>query len=136
MTNINTVVIGGHLTKDPEVKKFESGKVVCNISMANNQRYKDGTGNWKEETHYIDVAAWNRIAESCGKFLKKGSAILVEGVLKQRRWETPQKEKRSVIEIMATRVHFLDKKGEGPGGEPNRNAPAPSPGINEDDIPF
>jgi len=105
--NINSVFISGNLTHDPELRYTPSGQAVTNFSIANNRRYRDQTGEWKEETSFIRIVAWTRQAEVCSEYLKKGSPILVEGRLMQRSWQTPEGQKKSTVEIIALRVHFL-----------------------------
>ena len=105
--NINRVFISGNLTHDPELKYTPSGQAVTNFSIANNRRYRDQSGEWKEETSFLRIVAWARQAEVCSEYLKKGSPVLVEGRLVQRSWQTPEGQKRSVVEIRAFRVHFL-----------------------------
>lgn len=111
LPRLNRVYLVGRLTKDPEVKQTQTGKSVLNARMAINHPYKDGEGNWQEEVTYIDVVAWQRLAELCGEYLHKGSAVLVEGRLRTRSWETEEGKSRSVVEVRADRVQFLDKVG-------------------------
>ncbi len=105
--NINSVFISGNLTHDPELRYTPSGQAVTNFSIANNRRYRNQSGEWKEETSFIRIVAWARQAEVCSEYLKKGSPILVEGRLIQRSWQTPEGQKKSTVEIRALRVHFL-----------------------------
>ncbi len=105
--NINRVFISGNLTHDPELRYTPSGQAVTNFSIANNRRYRDQSGEWKEETSFLRIVAWARQAEVCSEYLKKGSPVLVEGRLMQRSWQTPEGQKRSVVEIRAFRIHFL-----------------------------
>jgi single-strand DNA-binding protein len=111
LPRLNRVYLVGRLTKDPEVKQTQTGKSVLNARMAANHPYRDAEGNWQEEVTYIDMVAWQRLAELCGEYLSKGSPVLVEGRLRTRSWETNKGESRSVIEIRADRVQFLDKIG-------------------------
>lgn len=105
--NLNKVMIAGNLTKDPELRYTPSGAPVVNIRLAVNRRYKTKSGEKKEETLYIGVVVWNRIAENVAEYCAKGSPVFVEGRLRQRDWETESGEKRYVIEVIAERVHFL-----------------------------
>jgi single-strand DNA-binding protein len=111
LPRLNRVYLVGRLTKDPEVKQTQSGRSVLNARMASNHLYKDGKGNWQEEVTYIDVVAWQKLAELCGEYLHKGSAVLVEGRLRSRSWESEEGKPRSVVEVRADRVQFLDKVG-------------------------
>jgi len=111
LPRLNRVYLVGRMTKDPEVRQTKTGKSVLNARMAVNHPYRDGEGNWQEEVTYIDVVAWQRLAERCGENLRKGSPVLVEGRLRTRSWESDKGENRSVIEVTADRVQFLDKSG-------------------------
>ena len=111
LPRLNRVYLVGRLTKDPEVKQTQTGKSVLNARLAINHPYRDGEGNWQEEVTYIDVVTWQRLAELCGEYLHKGSAVLVEGRLRSRSWESEEGKSRSVIEVRADRVQFLDKVG-------------------------
>ncbi len=107
---LNRIFIAGNLTKDPELRHSNSGIPVVNFRIASSRRFKDNAGNRKEEVCYVGVVAWQRLAETCGEYLHKGSAVLVEGELQSRSWETEDGNKRSMIEIHAHKVQFLDKR--------------------------
>lgn len=109
MANFNRVFLMGNLTRDPELRYTPSGTAVTNLRMAVNRRYKTTTGEIKEETAFITVVAWGRQAETCSQFLAKGRPIFVEGRLQMRSWETPDGQKRNVLEVRASRVQFLGK---------------------------
>jgi single-strand DNA-binding protein len=112
LPHLNKVLITGNLTKDPELRYTTTGVPVANFRMASNKKYKDNTGLNKEEVCFIGVVTWQKLAESCSKFLKKGSAVLVEGELRSRFKENEDGSKRNLIEIRAFQVQFLDKKAE------------------------
>jgi len=114
MASMNLVVVCGNLTADPELKFLQDGKAVANLRMATNRRWKTAAGDWKDEVTYIGVTAWGKQAEAVGEYLKKGAPVLVEGRLSSRSWETDSGEKRSILEITAERVQFLDKKAAEP----------------------
>jgi len=106
--SLNSVNIMGNLTRDPEMKYTPSGKAVCSLSIANNRVY---TKNAEKvtEVSYFDVEVWGQAAENCSKYLLKGSGIIVEGRLRQDRWEKDGKTQIRV-RITANAVHFLPKK--------------------------
>jgi len=112
LPHLNKVLIVGNLTKDPELRYTTTGVPVANFKIASNKKYKDNMGFNKEEVCFIGVVAWQKLAESCSKFLKKGSAVLVEGELRSRFKENEDGSKRNLIEIRAFQVQFLDKKTE------------------------
>ena len=112
--SLNSVNIMGNLTRDPELKMTPSGKAVCSLSIANNRIYNKGTER-VTEVSYFDVEVWGPIAENCTKYLKKGSGIIVEGRLKQDRWEKDGKT-QSRVRITANSVHFMPKRADEAGG--------------------
>ncbi|KPK70195.1 hypothetical protein AMJ87_09310 [candidate division WOR_3 bacterium SM23_60] len=107
---LNAVYLIGRLVADPELRYTQKGAPVCDFRIACSRRYKNReSGEWQEETLYINVVAWRRQAETANDYLKKGSAVLVEGSIRSRQWETNEGEKRSVIEVVARRIQFLDQ---------------------------
>jgi len=99
----------GNLTRDPELRYTPGGTAVTNLRLAVNRRFRTQSGEMKEETAFVTVVAWGKQAETCSQFLSKGRAIFVEGRLQMRSWETPEGQKRNVLEIRASRVQFLGK---------------------------
>ena len=110
MPDINSVMIVGNLIKDPIFRQTTTGTPVANFTIASNRKYKDSTGQVKEDVCFIGVVAWYKLAESCYENLKKGSAILVEGELQSRNWRTEDGFNRNVVEIKARRIQFLNKR--------------------------
>jgi len=106
---LNRVLLSGRLTRDPELRYTPNGSAVCNFSLAINRRHKDQSGRWQDDTTFINVVAWQAIAENVNKYLHKGSPVMVEGRLESRSWETETGQKRTVIEIRADSVRFLEK---------------------------
>ncbi len=106
--SLNSVNIMGNLTRDPEIKYTSSGKAVCSLSIANNRVYTKNNEKITEVS-YFDVDVWGAAAENCSKYLTKGNGIIVEGRLRQDRWEKDGKT-QSRVKITANAVHFLPKK--------------------------
>lgn len=106
--SLNSVNIMGNLTRDPEMKYTPSGKAVCSLSIANNRVYTKNNEK-VTEVSYFDVEVWGLAAENCSKYLTKGNGIIVEGRLRQDRWEKDGKT-QSRVRITANAVHFLPKK--------------------------
>ncbi|UCF78946.1 MAG: single-stranded DNA-binding protein [Candidatus Eiseniibacteriota bacterium] len=131
LVSINKVLLSGRLTRDPELRYTPSGVAVITFSLALNRRYKDQSGEWKEEVSFVNVVAWQRQAELASEFLKKGSAVFVEGRLQSRSWETSEGGKRSVLEVRAERLQFLDRtrreeeptEGRGASGDDDQGVP-------------
>jgi len=105
--SMNKVFLMGNLTRDPELRYVPSGSAVVNFSVAVNRTYKDTAGERKEDTSFVRVVVWGKMAEICGEYLTKGRAVLVEGRLKSRTWETPEGQKRNAMDVVATSVQFL-----------------------------
>ena len=98
------VSITGNLTEDPELRYTPSGAPVANLRVAVTPRVKDGDG-WKDgETSFFQVTAWRSLAENVAESLTKGARVMVYGRLTQRSWETPEGERRSVVEVQAEEV--------------------------------
>ncbi len=141
LASLNKVMLIGRLTRDPEMRAISTGASVANLGLAVNRRYKDKSGEWKDDTCFVTVVLWQKQAEVASKYLRKGSAVYVEGRLQSRSWDGKDGEKRSVLEVNADRFEFLDKttRREDGGGEPvaaasdHFDASGPSDG---DDIPF
>jgi len=111
MPEINYVIVAGNLTKDPIFRETTNKTPVVNFSLASNRRFKDSTSQWQEDVCYVGIVAWNKLAESCRDRLKKGSAVLVDGELQSRTWKTDDGHNRSIVEVKARRIQFLNKRG-------------------------
>jgi single-strand DNA-binding protein len=84
------------------------------LGIAVNRKFKDSSGELKEEVCFLTVTVWDKQAEGCCQYLKKGRPVFVEGVLQSRFWETSDGQKRSAIDVRAERVQFLGNYGPGP----------------------
>jgi single-strand DNA-binding protein len=105
----NRVILVGNLTRDPEVRYTPQGTSVCNFGIAVNRKFKQGD-EAKEEVTFINVVVFGKQADTCGQYLNKGSSVLVEGRLKENRWETEEGQKRSRHEVVAQSVRFLSRR--------------------------
>lgn len=110
MPEVNNVLIAGNLTKDPAIRKTSNGIPVINFCLASNRKYRDASNHWAEDVCYVGVVAWSKLAESCMDKLRKGSAVLVDGELQSRTWHTDDGQTRTVVEIKAHRIQFLNKQ--------------------------
>jgi single-strand DNA-binding protein len=105
MSNGNHVSIVGNLTRDPELRFTPSGQATATFGVAVNRRWQNRqTNDWEEAVSFFDVVCWGQLAENSAQSLTKGTRILVSGRLDQRSWETPERERRSKIEITADEV--------------------------------
>jgi single-strand DNA-binding protein len=118
MADLNKVFLMGRLTFDPELRRTPGGMAVAELRMATSRSWTGKDGERREEKLFIDVTVWDRQAENCCQYLRKGSGIHVEGSLKLDTWDDKNSgEKRSKIRVTADRVQFLDsRRGESGGG--------------------
>ncbi len=130
MASANFVLLIGNLTADPEVRNA-GGSSVSDLRLAVNDRYKNKAGEQVETTCFVDVTVWGQQADNCGKYLHKGSPVLVEGRLQFDQWEGKDGAKRSKLRVQANRVQFLggrrDEAGAGGGEDAAHHASQPSP---------
>ncbi|MDH5396764.1 MAG: single-stranded DNA-binding protein [Cyclobacteriaceae bacterium] len=122
MNNLkNKVQLIGHLGGDPEVKKFDSGKVRATFRLATNENYKNGNGEWIQETQWHTIIAWNGLAQRAEKKLKKGNEVAVSGKLTYRSYEDKNGTTRQVTEINADNLEVFggvkDNKQEAVSGK-------------------
>lgn len=105
--DINHVVLVGRLTRDPELTYTQSGAAVCRFSIAVNRSSGTSGEDREATTNYFNVVAWNKTAEICKEYLKKGRQVGIDGRLQQRRWEGADGVKRSTVDIVANNVQFF-----------------------------
>lgn len=116
MLSINRVMITGRLTRDPETRYLSSGSAVTTLGIAVNRRFMDKNNEWRDETFFIDVETWSKLAEKCAETLKKGRPVYVEGRLKMDTWERDG-QKMSKMRIVAERVSPFDVPSRSSEGE-------------------
>lgn len=108
MPGFSQVTLLGHLTRDPELRYTPQGAAVCDLTVAVNSKFTKQNGEKAESVAFVDVTAWNRLAETSAEFLKKGRLVLVSGRLSQDRWEDKATgQKRSKLTVVAASVQFL-----------------------------
>ncbi len=162
MANVNKVILIGNVTRDPEVKFTSKGSAVADLGLAINRNYTLDNGEKREETTFVDVELWGRLAEIAGEYAKKGRLVYIEGRLRMDTWDDKASgQKRSRMKVVAENLQLLGSRtggdapsgprGEHEGGSedapaPRRSAspaapsrphtPAATPHDNDDDIPF
>jgi single-strand DNA-binding protein len=109
---LNKVILIGRLTHEPDLRYTPSGISVCNLRLAVPRRYNTPSGERREETLFINVEAWQKQADICSKFLRKGRRVLIEGRLVTDTWTSASGERRSRIKVIAQNVRFMDKISE------------------------
>jgi single-strand DNA-binding protein len=125
MGSLNRVYLMGNLTREVEMRSTPSGMAVADLGVAVNERYRNKEGQEVEKTCFADVVVWGRQAETCERYLAKGSGVLVEGRLQLDRWSTEAGEKRSRLRVRADRVQFVGRP-RGNGVEPGAGLVSPS----------
>ncbi len=155
MANVNKVILIGNVTRDPEVKFTPKGSAVTDVSLAINRNYTLDNGEKREETTYVDVELWGRLAEIAGEYAKKGRPLYIEGRLRMDTWEDKTSgQKRSRMKVVGENLQLLGGRPSGGSGggdyeggghqesrPPQRAArppapQAPSSSEPDDDIPF
>jgi single-strand DNA-binding protein len=138
LASVNKVLLTGRLTRDPELRYTPSGTAVSSFSVASSRSYKGQDGEWKQMVAYVNVVAWSKLAVLVNEYLKRGSAVFVEGRLNSRSWETEDGQRRSALEITAERVQFLDRiaKPEVTEEEYVESVGSDSSLDTEDEVPF
>lgn len=106
---MNKVILVGNLTRDPELTETPSGVAVCRFSIAVSRDYANADGN--RDVDFFNITVWNRRAENCGKYLKKGNKVAIVGSIQTRSYEDKDGIKRNVTDIVANEVEFLTPKG-------------------------
>ena len=132
--DINTVVLVGRLTRDPELKTLPSGTQVLEMGLAVNGRRQDETGNWVDKPNFFDVKVFGNQAEMLSRNLVKGRRIGVDGRLDWSSWDAQDGTKRSKVEVIAQSIQFLDSKFDGEGGA-QQFVPAGAAQSSSDDFP-
>jgi single-strand DNA-binding protein len=121
MANLNKVMLIGNLTRDPEVKYLPKGGPVAEFGLAVNRSYTLDNGEKREETTFVDIVTYNKLAEIVEKYLKKGRSVYVEGRLKLETWDDKQTgQKRSKMRIVGEVMQMLggrDSAGSGGASE-------------------
>ncbi len=144
--SFNKFICVGRLTRDPEMRALSSGANVAKFTVAVDRRGR-GTSRENRETDFFDVTAWDRLAETCNTYLKKGMLVLVEGRIQIRSYEDRDGVKRKAIDLIANEMQMLDRPSggastdEGYRDESYRgsNGTGTSPAADEsvdDEIPF
>ena len=110
MIGLNKVFLMGNLTRDPELRYTPNGTAVAGFGVAVNRRYTTKEGDRKEDVDFFEVEVWDKQAENCNEYLAKGRGILIEGRLRQDRWEDESGNKRSKFKIVASSVQFMPRR--------------------------
>ncbi|HBJ59006.1 MAG TPA: single-stranded DNA-binding protein [Verrucomicrobia bacterium] len=122
MASFNRVILMGNLTRDPDVRATgTTGMKVARLGIAVNERRKDRNGQIQDFPVFIDVDAWDKLAELCGQYLSKGRSILVEGRLQMDTWEKDG-VRHQKLKVRASTIKFLPQGDRLNGGAPRQTA--------------
>jgi single-strand DNA-binding protein len=113
---LNKVMLIGHLGADPDVRYTPGKTAVASFNLATNESYKDSSGAMVDRTEWHRIVAWDKLAEICGNYLKKGTLVYIEGSLQTRSWEDKEGQKKFTTEIKARDMQILTPKDGGSGG--------------------
>lgn len=111
---VNKVILVGRLGRDPEARSTGGGSKVTNLSLATDEQWTDQRGERQKQTEWHRVSVFGKQADSCERYLQKGSQVYVEGRIQTREWQDKTGAKRTTTEVVASTVKFLDRQG---GGE-------------------
>jgi single-strand DNA-binding protein len=137
MPDINNLLIAGSLTHDPAFRKTASSTSVVNFTISSNRKYRDNSGIWRENVCHVGVVAWHKLAETCHEVLKRGSSVLIDGELQSRNWRNDDGTSRSIVEIRARRIQFLDiKTSEESESRPVEKTDLPEEKVESTDFDF
>lgn len=128
---LNKVQLIGHLGKDPELRQAGQSP-VANFSIATTERWKNKDGEKQEKTEWHRIVVWRALAETCDRYLGKGSKVYIEGKIQTRKWQDNDGNDRYTTEVVAHNVVFLDSKKDRDGGGDRDE----SPSMEDDDVPF
>ena len=136
---LNTISLMGRLTRDPELRRTQSGTAVTSFTLAVDRDFKSADGT--KDTDFIDVVAWKGTAEMAAKYLSKGRMAVVKGRLQLRDWTDKEGNKRRSAEVMAESVFFADsrKDTDAQGTFPRTDGQSQFVEMDEDDsdlLPF
>jgi len=115
--NFNKVILIGNCTRDPEIRYTPKGTAVVELGVAVNRNYTADNGERREETTFVSVTLWSRLAEVAGEYLKKGRPVLIEGRLQLDTWDDKQTgQKRSQLRVVGENMQMLGSRDGAPGG--------------------
>lgn len=130
---LNKVVLIGRLTRDPELKYTSSGKAVAQFTIACDRPFSSNEG--EREADFIPIVVWNKNAENCAEYIKKGSLVAVEGRIQVRNYENKDGNRVYVTEVISENVRFLDNKTKKEVTDPFKSEGRPID-VTKDDLPF
>src|SRR5689334_21751368 len=108
--DLNKVMFTGRLGGDPELRYLPNGNAVATFSVASGRSVKQPDGSYQDQTEWFRVVAWEKLAETCANFLKKGSHVFIEGRLQTRKYQDKNNQEQRITEVVANEMLMLDSK--------------------------
>ena len=144
MSGVNKVILIGNLGADPELRYTPSGRAVVNFNLATSRTWNNRDGEKQEETEWHRIVAWDKLAEICGEYLKKGAQTYVEGRLQTRSWEDKNGVKRYTTEAVVSEMRMLGSRQDTGSSDSSKSSDTSSPPPEtlpstfeaDDDLPF
>ncbi|HEX9036115.1 MAG TPA: single-stranded DNA-binding protein [Ktedonobacterales bacterium] len=130
---MNKIMLIGNLGRDPEMSYTAGGQAMTKFSLAVSRRWKDESGERREETTWFNIVAWRQLAETCNNYLHKGSKVFIEGRMTSRKYTDKDGIERTVWDVTASDMEMLDPKGAGQGGAQGSGG---FEDTSADDLPF
>lgn len=116
---MNKAILMGRLTADPEMRHTTTGKSVCTFRLAVNRRFvRQGE---EQQADFFPIVAWEKTAEFCNNYFRKGQQVAIVGRIQTRTWDDPEGNKRYITEIVAEEAHFADSKNSSTNDNNNYN---------------
>ncbi len=112
---LNKIMLIGNLGRDPEMNYTPSGVAVTKFSLAVSRTYKTSSGEKRDETEWFNVVAWNKLAETCNSYLRKGNKVYIEGRLTQRKYTDKNGVERTAVDVVANEMEMLTPKSQSTG---------------------
>jgi single-strand DNA-binding protein len=149
--SLNKAILLGHAGKDAELRYTNNGKAVATFSIATSESWRDASGSTQERTTWHNIVAWDKLAEVCGNYVKKGKQLYIEGRIQNRSYDDKDGNKKYISEIVITDMILLggsgDRGGTSNGGSYSQSTssemhpstiPEPSfdQSVPDSDLPF
>lgn len=109
---MNKIMLIGNLGRDPEMNYLDTGTAITKFTLAVNRRVKSKTGERQEETDWFNIVAWDKLAETCNTYLKKGQKVFIEGRVSMRKYTDREGIQRTAFDVIASDMEMLTPKSQ------------------------
>ena len=108
--SVNKVILVGHVGKEPETRAFADGTGVTNFSLATSEKYKDKSGEWKDQTEWHNISCFGKLSEIASKYVNKGTQVYVEGKIKTNKYTDKSGVEKYAVNIVVSSLQLLGSK--------------------------